>query len=258
MSPRGWCDDRPSRSCDSVARCDANIRPTTRGPAASVGARWRSAWGSEPAPNASRDDHHHRAAGPDDGTEHRGSTRWAPQRPRPMCHRDDGARFHGHGRRAIVVTPEHTGRTMAHVGAAATGIRGTVMAMNGNALGRIRTCDTRFRKPVLYPLSYEGDMRRCTGRSIRVDDSRTAPPSPRAVSRYASGTLGALCAPPQCSAGPPVPKNGLPPAIPALCTCECRRSGGHYRHDDDPCGTWWQGWGARDPAGGGAHRPDAG
>ena len=24
------------------------------------------------------------------------------------------------------------------------------------ALGKIRTCDTRFRKPVLYPLSYEG------------------------------------------------------------------------------------------------------
>jgi len=24
------------------------------------------------------------------------------------------------------------------------------------ALGRIRTCDTRFRKPLLYPLSYEG------------------------------------------------------------------------------------------------------
>ena len=24
-----------------------------------------------------------------------------------------------------------------------------------DALGRIRTCDTRFRKPVLYPLSYE-------------------------------------------------------------------------------------------------------
>jgi hypothetical protein len=23
-------------------------------------------------------------------------------------------------------------------------------------LGKIRTCDTRFRKPVLYPLSYEG------------------------------------------------------------------------------------------------------
>ena len=26
----------------------------------------------------------------------------------------------------------------------------------GGAPGRIRTCDTRFRKPVLYPLSYEG------------------------------------------------------------------------------------------------------
>ena len=26
------------------------------------------------------------------------------------------------------------------------------------ALGRIRTCDTGFRKPVLYPLSYEGGM----------------------------------------------------------------------------------------------------
>ena len=26
----------------------------------------------------------------------------------------------------------------------------------GSALGRIRTCDTRFRKPMLYPLSYEG------------------------------------------------------------------------------------------------------
>ena len=26
------------------------------------------------------------------------------------------------------------------------------------ALGRTRTSDTRFRKPVLYPLSYEGGM----------------------------------------------------------------------------------------------------
>ncbi len=25
------------------------------------------------------------------------------------------------------------------------------------APGRIRTCDARFRKPMLYPLSYEGD-----------------------------------------------------------------------------------------------------
>lgn len=28
--------------------------------------------------------------------------------------------------------------------------------MCGGAPGMIRTCDTRFRKPVLYPLSYEG------------------------------------------------------------------------------------------------------
>ena len=26
-----------------------------------------------------------------------------------------------------------------------------------STLGRIRTCDLRFRKPLLYPLSYEGD-----------------------------------------------------------------------------------------------------
>ena len=26
----------------------------------------------------------------------------------------------------------------------------------GGAPGRIRTCDTRFRRAVLYPLSYEG------------------------------------------------------------------------------------------------------
>ena len=28
--------------------------------------------------------------------------------------------------------------------------------LDGNAPGRIRTCDLRFRKPLLYPLSYEG------------------------------------------------------------------------------------------------------
>ena len=27
---------------------------------------------------------------------------------------------------------------------------------NASALGRTRTSDTRFRKPMLYPLSYEG------------------------------------------------------------------------------------------------------
>ena len=30
------------------------------------------------------------------------------------------------------------------------------MCRSEGALGRIRTCDTRFRKPMLYPLSYEG------------------------------------------------------------------------------------------------------
>jgi hypothetical protein len=35
------------------------------------------------------------------------------------------------------------------------------------ALGRIRTCDTRFRKPTLYPLSYEGlRLRVCAGHSV--------------------------------------------------------------------------------------------
>jgi hypothetical protein len=28
---------------------------------------------------------------------------------------------------------------------------------NASAPGRIRTCDTGFRRAVLYPLSYEGD-----------------------------------------------------------------------------------------------------
>lgn len=31
-----------------------------------------------------------------------------------------------------------------------------VRAKFWGALGRIRTCDARFRKPMLYPLSYEG------------------------------------------------------------------------------------------------------
>ncbi len=32
----------------------------------------------------------------------------------------------------------------------------TTHGISASALGRIRTSDTRFRKPVLYPLSYEG------------------------------------------------------------------------------------------------------
>ena len=33
---------------------------------------------------------------------------------------------------------------------------GRLWLVGASALGRIRTCDTRFRKPMLYPLSYEG------------------------------------------------------------------------------------------------------
>ena len=32
--------------------------------------------------------------------------------------------------------------------------------VNESAPGRNRTCDLRFRKPLLYPLSYGGDVRR--------------------------------------------------------------------------------------------------
>ena len=36
-----------------------------------------------------------------------------------------------------------------------------------SALGRIRTCDTRFRKPMLYPLSYEGGGRKRLRKRLR-------------------------------------------------------------------------------------------
>lgn len=35
-----------------------------------------------------------------------------------------------------------------------------IRAGSERALGKIRTSDTRFRKPVLYPLSYEGKVLR--------------------------------------------------------------------------------------------------
>ena len=38
-----------------------------------------------------------------------------------------------------------------------------VLRHHTGALGRIRTCDTRFRKPMLYPLSYEGLDRAVAG-----------------------------------------------------------------------------------------------
>ena len=41
---------------------------------------------------------------------------------------------------------------------------------SGCALGRIRTCDTRFRKPMLYPLSYEGGGSKRTVKRTRQED----------------------------------------------------------------------------------------
>ena len=32
-----------------------------------------------------------------------------------------------------------------------------VLSLSSNTPGRDRTCDRRFRKPLLYPLSYEGN-----------------------------------------------------------------------------------------------------
>src|ERR687891_289382 len=40
------------------------------------------------------------------------------------------------------------------------------------APGRIRTCDTRFRKPVLYPLSYEGGPSQMVGQKLRRSRAR--------------------------------------------------------------------------------------
>jgi CheY-like chemotaxis protein len=50
-------------------------------------------------------------------------------------------------------------------------------AINGDidrALGRIRTYDTRFRKPMLYPLSYEGDEASIGESTHRISCAYTA------------------------------------------------------------------------------------
>src|ERR1700733_3860730 len=41
-----------------------------------------------------------------------------------------------------------------------------------SAPGRIRTCDTGFRRAVLYPLSYGGGRAELTGRPVRRSDAR--------------------------------------------------------------------------------------
>lgn len=51
-----------------------------------------------------------------------------------------------------------------------------------SAPGRTRTCDTRFRKPLLYPLSYEGAIAQVT--YLRV--LRYTRPSPVSAIRFGS------------------------------------------------------------------------
>ena len=52
--------------------------------------------------------------------------------------------------------------------------------MYDGAPGRIRTCDTRFRRAVLYPLSYEGEP----GRDRAIQSlTRRHSPSPAARSQ---------------------------------------------------------------------------
>ena len=80
------------------------------------------------------------------------------------------------------------------------------------ALGRIRTSDTRFRKPVLYPLSYEGSgLGRCrTHRGAAFAPIRARPSSPGACVE------------------PPLGIEPRTPSLPWKCsTTELRRRGRH-------------------------------
>jgi hypothetical protein len=66
--------------------------------------------------------------------------------------------------------PEDCERAGTRVGTPAIQLReiGTIQAIptpQAGAPGRIRTCDTRFRKPVLYPLSYGGAVSKCSERA---------------------------------------------------------------------------------------------
>ena len=47
---------------------------------------------------------------------------------------------------------------------------GGILTARGGAPGRNRTCDTRFRKPLLYPLSYEGASAQLTCQRIPTGD----------------------------------------------------------------------------------------
>ncbi len=63
-------------------------------------------------------------------------------------------------------------------------------AGNGGAPGRIRTCDTRFRKPLLSPLSYEGGGWQNALRNATVERGYTAAQGPETASR--GGLAGRL------------------------------------------------------------------
>ena len=67
--------------------------------------------------------------------------------------------------------------TVTRRGAESPG-HGRASAPNRSALARIRTWDTRFRKPVLYPLSYEGGNRNVRS---NVNWYLTISPDPREV-----------------------------------------------------------------------------
>lgn len=42
------------------------------------------------------------------------------------------------------------------------------LVKDDGAPGRIRTCDTRIRRPLLYPLSYEGTASRVPAENVRA------------------------------------------------------------------------------------------
>jgi hypothetical protein len=50
----------------------------------------------------------------------------------------------------------HSGKRRVPTGSAFPLIKQGFWLITMGAPGRIRTCGTRFRKPLLYPLSYEG------------------------------------------------------------------------------------------------------
>ncbi len=95
---------------------------------------------------------------------------------------DDALRAADHGADAVVVS-NHGGRRGRSGGG---GPRRGPDGFSG-APGRIRTCDTRFRKPVLYPLSYEGLL------VVSAGQSPLPPPpqcdSPRPVPRESRGAF---------------------------------------------------------------------